>query len=403
MSLAPVEPLRCRLAPEAAAACVERLYARHARTVYGLSRLLLRDEHESEDATQATFLAAHAALVRGNVPRDEQAWLVAIARNECRARIRARMRTPASAPETALDGLPAPDPAPEEAVADPSVRRALHALPERQREAVVLHDVLGLRSREVAAALGLSLPAVEALLVRARRQLRLRLRPVGGALAVPLGVREALAELLPGFAPAGTAAFAGTAGAAGAGGLLAKIVGAPAAAKVATAALAVGTAGSVAAVEDERGAAPLRTGAVAAAVVSTAVETDDRSGRSAADRSGEDRRRGGDGSDGSGRRGDDGDRSGRSGGGEERSGRSGADAEHERSRSASSPHEERSDRGGGAGDDSSGPGSGGPARGGERSGPGGGGDDRSGSGSGDEADVEDRSGRGDGSAAQEDD
>ena len=47
----------------------------------------------------------------------------------------------------------------------------LEELPEKQREAVVLRDVYGLRYDEVAKALGTSRPAVEALLFRGRRRL----------------------------------------------------------------------------------------------------------------------------------------------------------------------------------------------------------------------------------------
>ena len=51
-------------------------------------------------------------------------------------------------------------------------RGALAELPERQRQAVVLRYLYGLRYGEVATALGLSRPATEALLFRARRALR---------------------------------------------------------------------------------------------------------------------------------------------------------------------------------------------------------------------------------------
>ncbi len=251
-----------RLEPEAAGARVAAMYERHARSVYGLCRLLLRDSHEAEDAAQATFLAAHKAIVRGGEPREPGAWLAAIARNECRGRIRDRMREPVPAGEEALDGLEAPGADPSERMADPAVAKALASLSDRQREAVVLHDAFGLRAREVGAALDLSLPAVEALLFRARRQLRMRLQPVSGALAIPVGLRDVLAQLIPGFADTGAGTGAAAVGAAGAG-LFAKLAGAPAAAKVAAATVAVTAAGSAAVVSTERPSDPrLRTDGV---------------------------------------------------------------------------------------------------------------------------------------------
>jgi DNA-directed RNA polymerase specialized sigma24 family protein len=54
--------------------------------VLGLSRLLLRDPVEAEDAAQQVFLSAHEAVLRGSVPRDSAAWIAAITRNECRTR-----------------------------------------------------------------------------------------------------------------------------------------------------------------------------------------------------------------------------------------------------------------------------------------------------------------------------
>ena len=75
--------------------------------VYGVCRAMLRDVHEAEDATQQVFLSAHKAHLEGAVVRDPAAWLVAIARNECRARITAGMRRPLPVADEDLDLLPA--------------------------------------------------------------------------------------------------------------------------------------------------------------------------------------------------------------------------------------------------------------------------------------------------------
>jgi RNA polymerase sigma factor (sigma-70 family) len=240
---------------EAAGARTRSLFERHGRMVLGLCRVLLRDAVEAEDAAQQAFVSAHRALLGGTQVRDEAAWLAAIARNECRGRIVARMREPlALSYEELVEAAGAAEPE-ERALPSAEVRQALAELPERQRQAVVLRDVYGLRYREVGAALGLSRPAVESLLFRARRRLKVRLRPVAGALALPLALREGLAQALPGFAAAGGSG-ATVAGAAGASGLIAKLGAAPIAAKVSAGALAVGAgAGSVAVVENERAGA----------------------------------------------------------------------------------------------------------------------------------------------------
>ena len=218
--------------------------------VYGVCRAMLRDVHEAEDATQQVFLAAYQALLGGAAVRDPARWLGTIARNECRARIATGMRRPLSVAEEDLDLLPA--------VSDEHLRRsqaeelraALARLPERQRHAVVLRYLYGLRYAEVATALGLSLPATEALLFRARRALRLRLRPVvGAAVAVPSVLREELALALPGF---GGSARAGAAAAGVTGGLLTKLTAGSVGVKIATSATAISAVGVVGAVPSER-------------------------------------------------------------------------------------------------------------------------------------------------------
>jgi RNA polymerase sigma factor (sigma-70 family) len=218
--------------------------------VYGVCRAMLRDVDEAQDATQEVFLSAYRAGLGGVRARDPAAWLATIARNECRARIAAGMKRPLTVADEDLDLLPA--------VGDEQLRRsqleelraALAQLPERQREAVVLRYLYGLRYGEVAAALGLSRPATEALLFRARRAMRLRLRPVAGAaIVVPSVVREELALALPGL---GRSPGAGAAAAGMTGGIIAKLTAGPVGVKVATSAVAISTVGAVGAVPSER-------------------------------------------------------------------------------------------------------------------------------------------------------
>ncbi len=159
----------------AAAARTRTLYEHHHQTVSVICRALLRDRSEAEDAAQQTFLSAHRALLNGVEPREPSAWLVTIARNECWARIKSRMREPLPID---VEAVGTDDPV-AEAVrrADlAALRRAIASLPPQQRDAVVLREFAGLRYDELATALGVTLPAVESLLFRARTQLRTKLR-----------------------------------------------------------------------------------------------------------------------------------------------------------------------------------------------------------------------------------
>ncbi|HLE99401.1 MAG TPA: sigma-70 family RNA polymerase sigma factor [Gaiellaceae bacterium] len=238
---------------------------------------MLRDVHEAEDAAQQAFLSAYKALLGGAQVRDSGGWLATIARNECRGRIAAGMRRPLPIADEDLDAIPSPADEQARRAQLLELRDALAELPERQREAIVLRYLYGLRYREVATALGISRPATEALLFRARRALQIRLRPVAGvALVVPLAVREELALAIPGFATgAGTSAAAFGA----AGGVLAKLTAGPVGVKAATAAVAVSTVGAVGTVGSDR-PAPSDSGRVPIVESSPAESTDEDGSRS---------------------------------------------------------------------------------------------------------------------------
>jgi len=226
------------------------LFEHHSRMVYGICRAMLRDVHDAEDTTQQVFLSAYEALLRGAGVRDSGAWLATIARNECRRRIAAGMRRPLPVADEDLDAFSAPGDEGIRRSQAQELRAALAELPARQREAVVLRYLYGLRYTEVATALGLSRPATEALLFRARRAMRLRLRPVvGAALVVPSMVRDELALALPGF---GAGAGEGAAATSLAGSLLVKVMAGPLGLKAATAVVALSTVGVVGAVPQER-------------------------------------------------------------------------------------------------------------------------------------------------------
>lgn len=210
------------------------LFERHGRLVFGLCRFLLRDPPEAEDATQQTFLSAYRSLLSGNEPREPAAWLATIARNECRVRIKARMAEPFSLlSDVPTESSPDHDAGRREEIV--VLTNALAALPQRQREAIVLREFYGLSHDEVALALGVSASAADALLVRARRRLQDELRPArvaSGALALPLALSDNLGQAIPGFLSG-----------AGASGMASKVASLPLLTKLAGAAATVAVVG----------------------------------------------------------------------------------------------------------------------------------------------------------------
>ena len=205
--------------------------------VYGLCRLLLRDADEAEDAAQQVFLSAYRSMLGGAEPQDPAAWLGAIARNECRSRLRARMDRPlAVVEERDASTLDLEHVAAQRAEVE-SLCAALAELPPQQRQAIVLREFYGLSYDEVRAALGLTDAAVESLIFRARKRLQTELRPArlaSGALALPFALRDGIATAVPGFASAS-----------GSGGLLAKLGSLPLLAKLAASAATLTAAGTI--------------------------------------------------------------------------------------------------------------------------------------------------------------
>jgi RNA polymerase sigma factor (sigma-70 family) len=149
-----------------------QLYERNSDLVYRYCLRMLRSREDAEDAAQTTFFQAVRALRRGVVPTFEQAWLLKIASNECKSRHRAGFRRSQREltrdPQSLEELAEAPNGGDGRLI---GVRQALSQLPETQRRALLLREWQGRSYAEIAHELGVSRPAVEALLFRARRGL----------------------------------------------------------------------------------------------------------------------------------------------------------------------------------------------------------------------------------------
>ena len=162
----------------------EALYIAHKPAVHGVALRLLGNEHDAEEVTQETFLNAYRALADGTSPKDPRAWLLAIARNACRARWR---RSGYPVQEVPLEDELAAASGAGEASEAGDVRTALEQLLPTQRLVLVLRELLGLSFGEIANRLGRSESAVHTLLFRARSTMREELE----AARSPLSCSEA--------------------------------------------------------------------------------------------------------------------------------------------------------------------------------------------------------------------
>ena len=162
---------------------------------------ILGSLQDSEDLVQETLLAAWRALDRFEGRASVRAWLYRIATNRCLNALRDRSRRPQEVramteppeptrrsepvwlepyPDVLLDDLPDDSAGPAARYeARESVELAfivaLQNLPPRQRAVLVLRDVLGFRTDEVAGMLGATQASVKGALQRARATLRGRM------------------------------------------------------------------------------------------------------------------------------------------------------------------------------------------------------------------------------------
>jgi RNA polymerase sigma-70 factor (ECF subfamily) len=159
------------------AAAFRSLVDRHLSGVLAVARRMLRDDAEAEDVAQEALLRLWRSAdglevgVQGLRP-----WLRRVVSNLCVDRMRSGRRlmvveeVPDRAePATQLTQLEARD-------VSRRVDAALKELPDRQRMALTLFHYEGLSQVEVGRIMGISDEAVESLLARARRSLKVALR-----------------------------------------------------------------------------------------------------------------------------------------------------------------------------------------------------------------------------------
>lgn len=161
----------------------------YERKVFQLLRLMLRNEADAEDASQETFLRAYRNLSKLRDPSRFGPWLMQIAANAARVRLREQKRnqheslegnddSDSDAPRQFADWSDLPSEVFEKKEFRLAVAAAIEGLPPHYREVIILADVDGLSSTEIAEILGLTVDTVKMRLHRARMRVQERLRPV---------------------------------------------------------------------------------------------------------------------------------------------------------------------------------------------------------------------------------
>jgi RNA polymerase sigma-70 factor, ECF subfamily len=155
----------------------EELVALHERRVFSLALRLTGSVEDAKDATQEAFIRLHRKIGQIDSDRGVGPWLYSVTVNACRDIGRDRQRSRLAPMDSWAAHAPAgPDSNPEglyaEAEREERLRSVLARLPEKERAALLLREMEGLPTEEVARILGSSATTVRSQICSARIKLR---------------------------------------------------------------------------------------------------------------------------------------------------------------------------------------------------------------------------------------
>jgi len=162
----------------------------YERSLYFAAYAILENEHDAEDVAQETVLKAWKNLASFRGEAKFGTWLVSIAINEARARLRHNRvlkfdsidaaqedESGEFVPALITDWREVPSEALERKELRELLRSALESLPEIYREVLVLRDVQEFNIADTAATLGVNEGVVKTRLLRARLMMQKILAP----------------------------------------------------------------------------------------------------------------------------------------------------------------------------------------------------------------------------------
>jgi RNA polymerase sigma-70 factor (ECF subfamily) len=157
----------------------ERLVPAYRRRVIGLAYSVLRDRAAAEDLAQEVFVKLWRALPRYDGRARLSTWIYAITRNAAISELRTRRRSVSLSDPAVLTEVENREAAAEPAPGDAALWRQVEALPEKQRQAVILYYQDERTVDEVAAMMGMPVNTVKTHLHRARASLATALTAAG--------------------------------------------------------------------------------------------------------------------------------------------------------------------------------------------------------------------------------
>ncbi len=151
------------------------LAPRYAARAAGLARRICGNPSDAEEIVQEAFLRVWVHAPRWRPEALFRTWFYRIVFNLALNKKRRAPFSPLEAAGDPADPAPRADVAMEQRERDRRIASAIAGLPARQRSAIALTYGDELSNAEAASVLGTSVSALETLLVRARRTLRIKL------------------------------------------------------------------------------------------------------------------------------------------------------------------------------------------------------------------------------------
>lgn len=153
-------------------AAARALTGRLAPRVLNFAARMLGDRAEAEDVTQEAMLRLWRVAAEWRQGEAKvSTWVFRVAANLCTDRLRKGRGVGLDAVAEPEDDGPGAADRMQDAARAAALEAALQALPERQRQAVVLRHIEGLGNPEIAGIMDISVEAVESLTARGKRAL----------------------------------------------------------------------------------------------------------------------------------------------------------------------------------------------------------------------------------------
>lgn len=151
---------------------IQGIYHRYFDTIYRICFLYMKNEADTLDAVQETFLRLMQSDFMEYSEEKTKAWLIVTASNYCKKQLGHWWRKKREVfEETALEDVAEKTPHP--------VVEAVQALPKKYRTLIYLYYYEGYKTGEIGSMLGISASTVQTRLAKARKLLKMDMEGIG--------------------------------------------------------------------------------------------------------------------------------------------------------------------------------------------------------------------------------